>query len=281
MADGLLPVQQEVESSWMVTFLYPLRGAESLAVIAAIGVIAWIFTILVPEYCIQVMKDASSMGAWLMGMLFVLIAILPSLFLGPLFLSYWLQYLGRVLVSTAMGDCVPPRTPDRNFDGLFNGLSPWLIWLGLGLVVGLSPALWWTFSGGPLDGNFPWLSMVVAAACLPYVLAALMLSFLHDHPIAATPWGVLYGLARLGPSFLVLSGLIAGTLGLVAGGLAMTLWIRAHLFWPYLLIALVWWVVFLWIQMVAMRLLGVFYFHRKDSLRWNRAHPRWGVAWRL
>jgi hypothetical protein len=221
------------------------------------------------------------MGASLIGMLFVLIAILPSLILGPMFLCYWLQYLGRVLVFSAMGDCVPPRTPDRNFDSLLNGLSPWFVWLILGLGVGLGPALWWASAGDRSEADIPWISLVLATAGLPYILAALMLSFLHDRATAVLPWDVLSGLARLGLGFFGLCALIAAAVGVVIAGLALTLLARAHLFWPYLLIALVWCIVFLWFQMAVMRMLGVYYFHRKDSLHWNRAHPRWGVAWRL
>jgi hypothetical protein len=244
-------------------------------------VIAWIFTVLVPEYCAQAMKDASSMGASLLGMLFVWIAALPVLILGPLVLSYWLQYLGRILVSSAMGESAPPRTPDRNFDGFLNGLSPWFVWLILGVLVELGPALWWALSGGEWAASLPWPSLVLAALGIPYILAALMLSFLHEEAMAAMPWGVLMGLWKLGPVFLLLSGLIATAFGLVGGGLALILWIRGHLFWPYLLMGLIWWLAFLWVQMAAMRLLGVFYYRRKDTLNWNRAHPRWGVAWRL
>ena len=156
-ADGrrLLPVQSKPESGWLVSFVYPLRGAESLAMVAAVGFIAWIFGVLVPEYCIQAMADAAIDGRLAcMGMLFVLIAVLPVVFLGPIVLSYWLQYLGRVLVSSAMGECAPPRTPDRNFDGFLNGLSPWFIWLVLGLGLGLLP--------GDGDGRYGWTGR---AAC--------------------------------------------------------------------------------------------------------------------
>ena len=108
MADGLLPVQQDARDRMVdrVSSI-PMRGAESLGVIAAIGVIAWIFAVLVPEYCIQAMADASSMGASLIGMLFVWIAVLPILILGPLVVSYWLQYLGRVLVFARDGGLRP------------------------------------------------------------------------------------------------------------------------------------------------------------------------------
>ena len=106
--------------------LYPLRGAETLAMVTVMGTTFWGFTILVPEYCLGVWADASAMGTPSMGMLVILISALPALLLLPLIVIYMMQYLGRVLVSSAMGDTVPPRTPDRNFDGLFSGLSPWL-----------------------------------------------------------------------------------------------------------------------------------------------------------
>lgn len=281
MADGLLPVQQAPERAWLTSFLYPLRAAESLGMVAAYGVIGWVGTVLVPEYCLQVMADTGAMGASLLGLLFVWIAVLPMLFLGPLLLCYWLQYLGRILVSSAMGECAPPRMPDRNFDGFLNGMSPWFVWAVLGLGAGLLPALWGAFPGGRWAGGLPWTSVVLAALGLPYLLAALMLSFLHDDPFAATPWGVLLGLVRLGLSFLILSGLIGVALGTVAGSFALALLVRTHAFWPYLFLILLCWFLFVWVQMAIMRLLGVYYFRHKEELKWNRAHPRWGVAWRL
>jgi hypothetical protein len=281
MADGLLPVQQSPEAAWTTSFLYPLRGAESLAVIAVIGVIAWVFAVLVPEYCLKMMADATSMGASLLGLFFVWVTALPVLFLGPLVLTYWLQYLGRVLVSSAMGECVPPRMPDRNFDGFLTGLSPWFVWLVLGLGVGLAPALSWAIAGGRPEESVPWLSIVLTAGAMPYLLAALMLSFLHDDATAAMPWGVLLALIRLGGRFLLLSALVAGALGLVGTAFALALLIRRHVFWLYLPLVLVCWTLFLWVQMAVMRLLGLFYLRRKDVLRWNHVHPRWGVAWKL
>jgi hypothetical protein len=249
--------------------------------VGAIGVIAWIFTVLVTEYCIQAMADSESMGAGLIGLLFTWLAAVPGVILGPFIVSYWLQYLGRVLVTSARGDCAPPRMPDRNFDGFFNGIAPWCIWAMLGLGVGLIPAYVCGIGGGPSIGGLPWLSWILAVAAFPYILAALMLSFLHDNELAAMPWGVLLGLVRLGGSFLLLSGLIAAALGFAGGCFALALVLRSHAFWLYLPIAAVCWMVFLWVQMVIMRLLGLYYFRHKDTLRWHRAHPRWGVAWRL
>ena len=84
--------------------------------------------------------------------------------------------------------------PDRNFDGFFNGLSPWFIWMVLGLGVGLMPGrVAARFRSGGSQGGVPWTSLSLALAALPYILAALMLSFLHDDELAAMPWGVLLG----------------------------------------------------------------------------------------
>ena len=92
--------------------------------IASLTAILWLFTILVPEYCIGLMGDADDMGTPTLGKLIALISILPVAFLLPFAIFYWLQYLARVVVSSGMGETIPPRTPDRNFDGFFTGLSP-------------------------------------------------------------------------------------------------------------------------------------------------------------
>jgi hypothetical protein len=280
MADGPLPPLDRPETSWFISLLYPLRGADSLGIIVALAVIDWVFFQLVPEYCFQVMADSSSMGASLMGMLFVMVAGVPVALLSPFVISFTLQYLARVLVSSAMGETTPPRSPDRNFDGFFNGLSPWFVWLILGLGVGLLPALWLVNSRAEGD-RFPWVAVVLGLAGLPYILASLMMSFLHDDPLASKPWAVLSGLVRLGAPFLVLCTFIAAAIGVAVGTFGLTLLLRPHRFWIYLLLGLGCWVVFQWTAIVVMRLLGTYYYHHKDDLGWLKAHPRWGVAWRL
>ncbi len=282
MADGVLPLLSQPEKGWLVSVLYPLRGAESLAMLASLSLLFWIFGVLVVEYCLQAMNDTASQGAGLLGILFVIIALVPVVVLSPMILSYWLQYLGRILVTSAQGDCAPPRMPDRNFDGLFNGMSPWFIWLVLGLGLGLLPAIGLArpAEAEPV-GNSAWLAAALAIVALPYILAALMLCFIHDDTFAAMPWGVLLALVRLGPGFLVLSGLILCGLGLVGGSFALALWIRSRAFWPYLLVALFCIMGLQWMQMVIMRLLGIYYFHHKAGLRWQNADLRWGVNWRL
>jgi hypothetical protein len=280
VADGLLPPLDRPETSWLASFLYPLRGSESLGLIAGLAVLSWIFFLLVPEYCLAMLGDAESMGAGVLGKLFVLICGVPVVVLSPFVLSYWLQYLGRVLVSSAMGETAPPRSPDRNFDGFLNGLSPWFIWLVLGLGLGLLPLAWYLSSPSP-DGTNPWIVLVLAVVGFPYLLVALMMSFLHDDALAAKPWRVIGGFFSLGAPFWALAALIGAAIGLAVGSFAVALLVRRHAFWPYLLLGLVCSFLFQWTAIVVMRLLGTYYFHRKDVLRWHREHPRWGVAWRL
>jgi hypothetical protein len=248
--------------------------------IAALSAAFWVFTTLVPEYCLAAMGDTDEMGVPTIGKLIALISALPAVILFPIVCLYGLQYLGRILVSSAMGETTPPRTPDRNFDGFFKGLSPWLIWLVLGLGIGLLPLVWYESSAG-LGAANPWTALLLLLAGLPYMLMALMLSFLHDDPMAAKPWGVLASLLRAGGSFWALSAFIAAAVGLAPASFAMALWIPPHAFWLYLIACLGCWVILHWTAIVVMRLLGTYYFHRKDVLRWHREHPRWGVAWRL
>ena len=79
MADGFLAPLAGSDTSVWASILYPLRGAESLAMVAIMGAIFWAFTILVPEYCLGVWDDANALGAPSMGMLVILISALPAL----------------------------------------------------------------------------------------------------------------------------------------------------------------------------------------------------------
>ena len=249
--------------------------------VAIMGAIFWAFTILVPEYCLGVWDDANALGAPSMGMLVILISALPALLLFPLALIYTLQYLGRVLVSSAMGETVPPRTPDRNFEGFFSGLYPWLIWLVFGAAVGFLPLLLSVLFTGFAILSDPVRAASLAMLGLPYVLVALMMSFLHEHVMAATPMGVIGALLRHGSSFLPAMIRATAVIGLAAMMFVVVLSMRAGHFWVYIVAALGCWAVAIWTSIVVMRFLGVHYFWHQDRLKWHGRKSRWGVAWRL
>lgn len=281
MADGFLPALDQPETTWFASVLYPLRGADGLGMIAATGGLFWLFSTLIPEYCLTLMGDAASMGAPTIGYLIALISSLPVVILLPLTILYWLQYLGRILVSSAMGETVPPRTPDRNFNAFLNGLSPWLLWLAMGVSVGLAPLLFYIGSRKTFADINYWITLGLLLPGIPYISMALMLAFLHDHPLAATPWNIAIAAFRLKGAFIVLSLFVILALAVVAGAIAIALFVRPHHYRIYLHVALLSWVVVQWTSIVVMRVLGTCYFHHRMSLRWHRESPRWGAAWRL
>ena len=226
-------------------------------------------------------NDAESMGTPTIGHFIALLSILPFVLLLPLVVFYWLQYLGRTLVSSAMGETAPPRSPDRNFDGFLSGLSPWLVWLCLGVVVGLSPlAAYASTLTSPAECRIP-IALGLAAIGFPYILMALMMAFVHDNALAANPLAVLGTLARLAGSFGFLSLFLAALLALGLSTFAVALALRTSIYWLYIPVCLGCWIVEQWAVIVVVRILGLYYYYHKDILKWHSARPRWGVAWRL
>ena len=262
-------------------FFIPCCKLTASAVIASLTVSLWVFTIFVPEYCIGLMGDADSMGTPTIGKLIALISILPVAFLLPFALIYWLQYLGRVVVSSGMGETIPPRTPDRNFDGFFNGLSPWITWLFLGVAVGMLPAAIARLVSSSENAGSLITALGLVFVCSPYVLMALLMTFLHDDPLAAMPLGVASALIQLGLSFLFVSVFVAFIAAVGAGAFVLAFMLRNDHFVLYLLACALCWTIVIWISIVVMRVLGNQYNRHRQILGWNRERPRWGVAWKL
>ena len=181
-----------------------------------------------------------------------------------------------------MGETSPPRVPDRNFDGILNGVSPWLIWLFLGVFAGLIPLLAYAWSLNAWGEASPYLAVALGLLAFPYIMMALMMSFLHDDAFAAWPWAVIVAICRLAGSFGLLCLFLAGTLavGVLSFGLAL-IFLRPNYFWLYVLVRLACWIIVQWIMIVVMRILGLYYYQHKDVLNWHAKRPRWGVAWRL
>jgi hypothetical protein len=261
---------------WPPRLLYPSRGVEGLAVVAAIGIGAWVMGTLVPEYCLAILADGELLGAALMGRLIALISAMPVLILSPLVVIYHLQYLARVLAASSEGEQLPPRPPDRNADGLLDGVGSWLLWIALGAGVGLLPmAAYLASSGGSWS---PGVAAALGLAGLPYVLMALLMTFLHDDALAARLGAVLGAIARLGPSFLGLSLTIAALFAFVGIAFAAVLALRDRAFWVYIPASLACWLLAAWLSIVAMHTLGSYYAPRKGLLKWRRKRNRWGAG---
>jgi hypothetical protein len=267
-------VAREVEPWWQPDVLFPMRGAEGLMIVAMMGLASWCVATLIPELCLQFVAD----GGFLMGLLVSIIAALPTLALGFFAIAYALQYLGRVLVSGAMGEVVPPRPPDRNFDGLASGLGPWLIWLACGAIVGLGPLAAYLLSRGWDQSSSVAVVLLLAVVGLPYALMSLMMTFLHDSGIPR-PVGVVGALIRFNLKFLATCAIELGLALVVIGTFIGMLMLRDVQYWVYVPLMLPCWMLALWSSIVAMRTLGVFYHHHASILRWHREKPWWGVTW--
>ena len=245
--------------------------------VASLGVGFWVLTILVPEFCLALLADADKLGASLMGKLIALIASLPALMLILPAILYALQYLGRVLISGAMGDTIPPRSPDRNFEGLFGGIGPWLVWLASGASVGFMPLAWYAFSRSWDEPLNPAFALGLLSVGLPYALMSLMMTLLLEGGMPK-PLGVVWALARLNVGFLGVCALITLLVAVVGGAFAAVHSLRTAHFAIYILAGLGWWFLAIWLAIVVMRSLGVFYFHHRTILRWHRDRPWWSVT---
>jgi len=107
------------------------------------------------------------------------------------------------------------------------------------------------------------------------------MTFLHDHALAANPLAVAGAMGRLAGSFGFLSLFLAGLFALGLSTFAIALALRASVYWLYLPLSLACWAVEQWVAIVVVRILGVYYYHHKDTLKWHTARPRWGVRWGL
>jgi hypothetical protein len=230
------------------------------------AIVFWIFTILVPEYCLGLWADANMMGTASMGMLIILISALPVAFLLPLFAVYMLQYLRRVLVSSATGDTVPPRTPDRNFEGFFHGLGRWFIWLVLGVGVGFLPLALYAFFQDRTSSTEPFLMLFLVMSGFIYAQVALLLTFLHGRILAANPLRVIEAILRYGGSLLPVLLKASVIVGLGAASFVLILPLRASHYWLYLLMALGCWGLAIWSALVTMRVLGLYGFYHKNNV---------------
>lgn len=265
------PEPVEPEPWFPPPLLFPTRGMEGLAITVAVGSMLWLMATLVPEYCLALIADADGLGALPMGYLVSLVTSMPVLFFSPLVATYWFQYLGRVLVSASEGGRFPPRLPDRNVDGLTGGMASWAIWIVLGLSVGSLPA---AIGHASRPGDIG-LAVGLGLLGLPYALMALLLTFLHEDDLAASPWRVAANLRRVGPSFLILSGSTAFTLGAAALAFAGIFQLRVGHFAWYIAGSLGCWLLLVWMTLVAMHTLGSYFYARRDRLKWRRPRPWW------
>jgi hypothetical protein len=98
---------------------------------------------------------------------------------------------------------------------------------------------------------------------LLYSQVALLLTFLHDRPLAANPLRVIGTILKHGGSLLSALSKTSVIVGLGAADFVLILPLRAGYFWLYLLLALGCWGLAIWAALVTMRVLGLYgYYHK-------------------
>ncbi|SIN71747.1 hypothetical protein SAMN05444166_0389 [Singulisphaera sp. GP187] len=261
---------------WPLSLFYPLRGAEGVAMVVTLGLVFWVMANLVPEYCLSLQDSAEASGAGLMGILIGLITALPSVIFLPIALLYWIQYLARVLTASFEGETLPPRPPDRNFEGLFDGLASWMLWGVLGVCVGFLPLTAYVVS---VEGGLPWnpgIAIALGLLGVPYALMALLIVFLNDDPLEAKPGGVLGAIGHRVPSFFGLCLTIGTIVGLTAAAFLGAFLLRPKFFWLYIGASLACWLLTAWNSIVAMHTLGSYYESHQQASRSTHRRPRQG-----
>jgi len=141
--------------------------------------------------------------------------------------------------------------------------------LVLGAAISSLPLCWsMLFTDHFVLAN-PWPPLGLVLLGLPYSEVALMICFLHENPLAATPARVVGNLVGHGGSLLPMVLKVTAILGLGPMAFAMALTLRADHFWLYLIAALGCWANLIWTTMVAMRIMGVAYFLHRLTLKWD------------
>ena len=268
--DGLFSPRERLESGLFETLLYPFRGGTGLALLAFFPPALWLTSLPMISAIAALLSEDSSPSTRF-GVVF-LFPVVPCF---ALVLGYTSLFLGRVLVSSALGEVRHPRWPGWDLDDMVRGVGRWFWAVVVGVVVGGFPAVaYWLYCGDidPLD-------MIIFAELLAlgavYAQMALLASILHDDPLAANPITVVRAIVRVGWSY-ARPCLVSG-FALALGGVAVVGLFKITN--PTLAAVALWacWVLLLYLAIVAMRVLGLCYHRRARALGWFRDRPRWGV----
>lgn len=266
---GLVRALTQPESTIGESLLYPLRGDSSLVLLLVMPPFFWFGSIPLLTWVLA--GGPGGLGTHMLALLSLLPTTLVLLTVG----GYTLLYLGRVLVTSALGDVHVPRWPEWDLFEMIRGLGRWLWALLTGAILGGLPAVaYWMYCGtiDPVDAIV--LVELVAVGAV-YAQVALLASILHDDPLGANPITVGLAIWRTGWGCVPPSLLIGTFVTVAAAGLVGVLEIEspplaALAYWLY-------WVFLLYGALVILRVLGLFYHRHARLLGWFREHPRWGA----
>ena len=268
--DGLVRAPGELETRLRDSLLYPLWGGTGLSLLLLMPLALWLTSL--PAFSVTGLLLAEGLSP---SVRFALAFLSPVVAGFGLALSYTLLYLSRVLVASALGEIHHPRWPNWYLQEIGRGVFRWFWALLVGVVLGVIPAVAYWISCGDLDLLDVIVLVELLALGAVYAQMALLASILHDDPLGANPVTVIGGIVRMGWSY-ARTCLVSG----VAVAVAMVAFAAVNAINSLLLAAVsLWafWVLVLYLAMVALRVLGLCYHRRARALGWFRDRPRWGV----
>jgi hypothetical protein len=268
--DGLIRLPRELETRLRDSLLYPLWGGTGVTLLLLMPLPLWLISLPTFSLIALLLEEGLSPSAR-----FGLAFLSPVLALFALVLSYTLLYLGRVLVASALGEIHHPRWPSWDLNEMWRGVFRWFWALLVGVAIGVIPAVAYWISCGDLDLFDIIILVELLALGAVYAQMALLASILHDDPLGANPVTVIRGIVRMGWSYARTCLVSAVALALAIVAFAGVLAIKN----PLLAALALWgfWVLVLYLAMVALRVLGLCYHRRSRALGWFRDRPRWGV----
>ena len=246
-------------------------GATGLSLLVIMPPLFWL-TSLPSISMVAVLLTEGVSASTRFGVMF----LVPIVACFALVLSYTLLYLGRVLVSSALGEVHHPRWPSWDLEEMFRGVCRWFWAIVVGVGIGVIPAAAYWISCGDLDP----LDIMVLVDLLALGAAYAQMALLATHLARRSPGGQPdHGDPGDRPDRLELCPGLPGQWGDPARcGSARSrecstspipCWGRVAL-WAF-------WVMVLYLAMVALRVLGLCYHHRSRALGWFGERPRWGV----
>jgi hypothetical protein len=264
-ARGLIRPPERLETSVSRSLLYPLWGETGVALLVLMPPFLWLTSMPTITVAGILLEQGVSNVLWL--------AVIAAPF--ALVMGFTLLYLGQVLVSSALGEVQHPRYPRWDVHEIFRGLGRWFWAFVAGVGAGLIPAVAYWMACGDLDPLDVVILVELLAVGAVYAQMALLASLLHDDPLGANPFTVIQGIIRIGWSY---------ARPCLVSGVALTFLIAAfaglfHITQPLLAALGLWafWVLALYLAMVALRVLGLCYHERCRALGWFRERPRWGA----
>jgi hypothetical protein len=268
--DGLIRAPERLETRLRDSLLYPFWGSTGLALLGFMPPVFWVLSLPTFSVIATLLAEGLTASSRL-GVVF----LLPFAGGFAVVLGFTLLYLGRVLVASALGEIRHPRWPDWELREILQGVTRWFWAAMVGVVIGVVPAMAYWIACGDVDALDVVVLVELLAVGAIYAQMALLASILHDDPLGANPVTVVLGVYRMGWSYarpcLVSAVAVLIGLGALGGLFAIANPLLAALaFWAF-------WVLVLYLAMVALRVLGLCYHGRSRSLGWFRERPRWGA----